>query len=98
VFEVVVAGAGGDEVVGVGVPALGPGLDVVEFAADGAAVAVGEGADLVAGADVVGELGWRFVAVAAVVDEFAEGVGDEPPPGAGRVGGDLSGLEAGIGP
>src|SRR5215469_12627659 len=88
VVGVVVSGAGGGEVRGVCVAAVGPGFDVVEVAQLGCMSASGEGAGLVAGGGVVGEVGGWPVGGAAVVEELTGVVGDESPPGAGLVGGD----------
>ncbi len=87
----VMAGADGDEVVLVGFSAVVPGDDVVEFAGDGLAVAVGERAGLVAGPDEPVEVGGWPVDPSAVVDHFAGGVGEDPSPGAVRVGGERAG-------
>src|SRR5215469_12056661 len=75
---VVVSGAGGGEVRGVCVAAVGPGFDVVEVAQLGCMSACGEGAGSVAGGDVVGEVGGWPVGGAAVVEELAGGDGAVP--------------------
>src|SRR5215471_21187855 len=97
VVGVVVSAAGGGEVRGVCVAAVGPGFDVVEVAQLGCMSASGEGAGSFAGGDVVGEVGGCPVGGAAVVEELAGVVGDESPPGAGLVRGEAAGEGGGGG-
>ena len=53
-----VTGTSGDEIVAIGPAPVGPGLHMVEVAIDRAAVAIGEGTSLVAGANVPIEIGF----------------------------------------
>jgi hypothetical protein len=90
-------GAFGGEVVRVGLPAVAPGAEMIEFAVAGAAVAGGEAAGLVPGADEVGQAGWGPVGGSAVVEEPAHLVGDQAAPGAVGLGGDAAGHGGGDG-
>src|SRR6266702_7561761 len=79
----------------VGVAAVAPGDAVVDLAVSGGAVAVREPAGLVPGDHVFGEVLGGPVGAAAVVDQPAQRVGDQPAPGAGPVRGDPPGQRGG---
>src|SRR5882757_2696831 len=86
------------QVVFAGLSAGAPALAMIKIAEPGGSSALREDARSVSGDDVIGEcLGWP-VAAAAVVEELpGGGVGEQPAPGAGGVGGDAAGHGRGDG-
>lgn len=93
------AAAEGAEQVLVGLAALGPVVVVVDIAVAGRPTAAGDPAVTVAGAYVVLERGRRAVPRAADLEQLPGGrIGQQPAPGAGRIGRDLTGDAAGIQP
>ena len=97
VFEVVVTGAQGLQVrCGGGAPVF-PGDAVVEVGVAGVAAAAGESAGAVAVSHVPVEGGAGSVGVRAGVEELADRIGDQSPPGAVRVEGQRAGQRGGDG-
>jgi hypothetical protein len=71
--------------------ALFPRLSMIDFAAAGFAVAVGESAGPIPDDHMIGQVLRRAVGASAVVEQTSHFVGDEAAPGAGLIGGDLAG-------